>query len=283
MLNGFHRASLSISLDFDFEQWSAGVRMINGRMEPAETRDPRAQNVQRVYWHEKFHFYQLFSQGYLTRLALLEWRNLEEFEKTGEAKVPEDLARYRADFFRVDPDLGFSAWNLSEALARFWDILVIGFDVAKKDGRMPKLPPQVRGVRRVRPRQAPSLLLSDIEFDFLMQLEDWYAKPYRLLLRHFTSRQAVLLFPLVGHFALQSATPVAVFRRSIERLYSDAHLFAQLGTLTGELFMLPVGPWDSLSMALPWLAAAPRVQFICEEAAKEVTDGSGLEPGWDVI
>jgi hypothetical protein len=36
-------------------------------------------------------------------------------------------------------------------------------------------------------------------------------------------------------------------------------------------------------MSMWWWSAAPRVQLVCEEIACKVTNGSGLEPGWDVV
>jgi hypothetical protein len=172
MISGFHRASLSISLDFDFHEFHSGDS-----------------HVQRVYWHEKFHFYQLWGQGYLAHLALLEWQHLVKFLETGDTAVPQELAVQLADFFYApsnrhwtDPEF-FSAWNLSEALTRFWDILAVSFDaVIGKSVRKEDMPLYVRKVRRRRPKKLHPSIISDVEFDYLMQIEDWYARPYRFLL-----------------------------------------------------------------------------------------------------
>jgi hypothetical protein len=278
MASGFHRASLSISLDFDFEQFRSG-----------DTR------VHRVYWHEKFHFYQALSQGYVTRLALLEWQHLNVFAETGEITPADELNTYLSNFFAPHPvgrfappefRGGISAWNLSEALTRFWDIHAMGFEtIAKELGRNRRLPRYLREIRRQRPKDIDSWVISDAEFDYLMSAEDWYAGPYRLFLSHsWSSRMAALLFPLVAHFALQSLSPVAVFALASDRLPDDPELVIRLQAMQqGAGMVPPIGPWNSFTMGLWWPVVAARVQRVCDDAAREINSGVGLEAGWDVI
>jgi hypothetical protein len=271
MGGGFHRASLSISLDFEFHEFRSG--------------DP---HVKRVYWHEKLHFFQLWAQGYLAHLALLEWQYLVNFQKTGETAVPEELASQLADFFYSppkghwsDPEF-FSAWNLSEALTRFWDICTVGFDaIVGKSAQEKDLPLHVRKARELRPKDLSPSVVSNVEFDYLMQIEDWYARPYQFLFMSMHSRQAALLFPLAAHFALQSKSPVKVYVLAVERLQLDFDLYERLQTMHSDR-VLPFGPWNTLVMAGWWPALAPRVQAVCEEVAREVT-GAGLTAGWDVV
>jgi hypothetical protein len=268
MIGGFHRASLSISLDFDIDKFRSG--------------DP---HVQRVYWHEKLHFFQVWSQGYIAHLALLEWQHLARFLKTGDTAAPQELTIQLDDFCHADPELGFSTWNLSEALTRFWDILIVGFDaVVRKSVRKKDMPLYVRQVRRSRPKDLDPWIMSDVEFDYLMQLEDWYARPYRFFLSRMPSRQAALLFPLAAHFALQSKSPVHVFASAVDRLLQDFEVVKRLQvTRQGSKWVMPFGHWNSLDVAVWWATLAPRVQAVCEDMAKEITGGAGLATGWDVV
>src|SRR5262249_36847344 len=59
-------------------------------------------------------------------------------------------------------------------------------------------------------------------FDVLMQIEDAYADPYRLMLRIVDSRDAAVLFPLVAHFALQTPHPVRMFAALAQTLTEPA-------------------------------------------------------------
>lgn len=78
-------------------------------------------NFHRPLIHETFHFWQLLCSPYLARLISTERTRLEAFESFGAIPPPND---YRERFTAVDPELGFSAEQLLESWARFWEIQV---------------------------------------------------------------------------------------------------------------------------------------------------------------
>jgi hypothetical protein len=89
----------------------------------------------RVYTHEVLHFWQTLSMGFITNLALNEWLALSEYEQTGNPSRQSDLLQA---FTTRDPDLGFSASDLSEALCRFWDIHILNPEDLLKEQNQPE-------------------------------------------------------------------------------------------------------------------------------------------------
>jgi hypothetical protein len=163
MASGFSRTSLSISVDW-------GPEDLVGKIQ------------ERVYLHELLHFWQTLSQGYLARQALLEWQRLQRFEQTGEVKANSELDSHLRTFFEKHPEWGFSAWNLSEALTRFWDIYLTNPRVLLESrGREKDVPPHDPGFSSTSEalEKAGWSTVTSENFDSLMQLEDWYAAPYR--------------------------------------------------------------------------------------------------------
>jgi hypothetical protein len=69
------------------------------------------------------HFWQALSQGFIANLALGEWLQLQNYEST--TRIDGEIELIGA-FTAVHPELGFSAWALTEALCRYWDIHVTG-------------------------------------------------------------------------------------------------------------------------------------------------------------
>jgi hypothetical protein len=279
MAAGFHRASLSITLDCD---WRDCFELDN-------------EDQRRVYWHELVHFWQALSEGFLTRLALLEWQHLNHFDQTGEVAPSSELQAHRVAFFQKDPRVGFSAWNLSESLARFWDIQKMGPGklLAKKQG-VPYVmsfdPRSDEMFQRLEQAGLGSEVtpIDSEEFDYQMQLEDWYAEPYRFVLQRIGSVQTVILFPLVGHFALQSRSPVEVFTMAVHELIGRGlDLFGMLRLMLGtsgfeRLFTDRQGK-KRLQIEGVWLILSTLVELTCDWIAKRLCEGEGLEPGWVVI
>jgi hypothetical protein len=273
MPHGFHRPSLSISIDADYSAFQSGD-----------------QHIKRVYWHEKFHFYQVWSQAYFARLALLEAQRLIDFETSESTACRPKLKKALTHLFAIDPVYGFSPWNLSEALTRFWDIMVSGFDaVISGQCKTKPLPQYLRTIRRRRPKDYPETGLIDAEFDYLMLNEDWYAKPYRHMLSGMrfggsSSRLCAILFPLVAHFSFQSFSPVRVFVSAIDRLFEDPELIMLLNsTSTDQEWVMTFGPWNSLILQRWWYVVAPRVRAICDEEARRANDKAGIMAGWRFI
>lgn len=297
MTAGFDRASLSISLDCGGKDF------------------PRNEDQQRVYYHELIHFWQTLSEGFITRQALLEWQRLRHFEQTGDAAISSEFGTQLSEFFRKHPDSGFSTWNLSESLARFWDIYKFGAGkLLAKRGRANDVSPHDPGFDDLfqnLERDAPGWTQTTAaEFDYLMQLEDWYAEPYRLALQTLSSQHAVILFPLVGHFALQSRSPIDVFVDTISFLLEggrrewssilpfplvtqmlEAGLLDRdfniprlvLGMLGPDAYGTIVNPHMGILVEPVWLLLTPLVKAVCDEMAKRICGGVGLEPGWVVM
>ena len=237
---GFIRSALAVELNDLYVEFHEGF-----------LRGPRCfrKSFVRAYVHEVLHFWQTLSQGFITNLALQEWMDVQEFKQTGGIQNLKGLISRFADRPKGAP---FSAWELSESLCRFWDIHIMG----------PVLLLQERGealdsaVGDARPYQAA-------EFDRLMTIEDAYAAPYRWALDQWGSNASVLLFPLAGHFAMQTQRPVSVFLKAGESLRT------QLQQMQGSIHK-------------NWPAVFPQVRQVCEEANFNLTKGM-LTPGWDVI
>jgi hypothetical protein len=77
----------------------------------------------------------MLSMGFLTNLAMESWNSLLRFESTGEVGAYNDL---QSRLEENHPELGFSALDLMEALARFWDIHVLGPDKVRDFESQPR-------------------------------------------------------------------------------------------------------------------------------------------------
>lgn len=237
---GFVRSALAVELDDFYVDFHDGF-----------LRGPRCfhQSFVRAYVHEVLHFWQALSQGFITNLALQEWLDVQEFKQSGALK---DYKGLLGRFAEPPKGAPFSAWELSESLCRYWDIHIMG----------PVRLLQERGEalssagNDARPYQAA-------EFDRLMTIEDAYAAPYRWALERWGSVASVLLFPIAGHFAMQTSRPVEVFLKVSENLAVEAQQFRG-------------------SIHENWRTLFPKVRDATGSACFSLT-GSILTPGWDVI
>ena len=59
-------------------------------------------------------------------LAGHEWQRLLRYEQGGDTSPTEESQRLLRLFYEPHAELGFSTWNLYEALCRFWDVHIIG-------------------------------------------------------------------------------------------------------------------------------------------------------------
>jgi len=252
----FTRPSLSIELDGDHFPFDD-----NYLYGPAAYDEP----LLRVYVHEVLHFWQTLSQGFLAALALGEWQQLLEFERTGSAEPQEELQAALSLFYEPDPVLGFSTWNLYEALCRFWDVHILGprklFPVHPElDMYPPDSPPLVRYVDGL-----PQY--SSLAFDLLMGVEDHYAAPYRVGLERWGSPASVILFPLVGYFALQSPIPVLVFADAVDQLAGALELDKEPSFVIHDV----------------WPQVFEVVAATCAESCQRVCQGAHLVTGRSII
>jgi hypothetical protein len=258
MRNGLHRPGLAISLAAD--QVPFDENFVFG---PKKFDIP----ILRVYIHELLHFWQSLSQAFFAYQALYEWRQLVHFQRSGELELETipALKQQNDELYRRDPETGITAWSLSEALCRFWDMHILGPE---------KLLAESEELALYRPLlQRPGMFrdtpggrqYSSMAFDLLLTVQDYYADPYRLALQQLGSGKAVLFFPLVGHFALQSPKPAAVYVEAMKRLRAGPQL-----------------PQEYLIHAY-WKPFLETVEQLCTEICADLCDGTPLQTGWTVM
>jgi hypothetical protein len=280
----FDRLSLVIDLNADLFAFHPIYALIPGAFE---------RPILRVFSHELLHFWQTLSSGFLMNVALQEWDHVQAIDSgSGESR---DLSRNTLirGFSDVEPDAGFSAWHLHEALCRYWDIHILGPQNVLRDNpplaranaeldELLAIPPPTSAEAALSP---PEWMLEGLDpdvaerarnyrptgyradlFDGVMQVEDSYAEPYRLMLERFGSKTSVILFPLIGYFALQTRKPVAFFSKMIERLSSE--------------FTLSANP--EISIHKLWREVFDRVRHECYQSSSRLT-GSYITPGFPVI
>ncbi len=185
-------------------------------------------HLPRHLYHESLHFWQLVSSRFLQLLVIDEWERLRAFEERSEI-VPS--TRWQDTFGRALPGEPFSARDLVECLARFWDVHTrspLRIIREEEDALGVNLAP----IDAVRPGDA----YSSTEFDAVMLRGpdcEVYAKPYRWMLDKAKAAPAVkdlggkveesaswavgLLLPIAGFLSLNTDTPVPAFRIAFER------------------------------------------------------------------
>jgi hypothetical protein len=275
----FDRVSMTISVHgaayFPFEYEHA--------LKPGSYADLRV----RVWFHELLHLWQVLGSGFLANLACDQVVAVEEFERSTPGPVSNLVDRFAAK----DAGSGFSASDLHEALARFWEAHVLnpvhilrsyaerGMDVDAQLGQRnltwddllgePNRGEQVAGRFTVEQGTRP---YTDKAFDLLMTLEPSYAEPYRLMLSRFTSLESVIFFPLLGYFALQTPRPAQVFTALLHAV-ADSPLRSTLHREATD---------TRHDIHALWRAAyGPLWQLALDVAVS--TGRGGLTPGWQVL
>lgn len=214
MASAFRQISGLVEVDFP---WRAA--------DPKVLRHPIAYDEPRharIVFHESVHYWQQLGQGYMTKLAEEDWERLLDFE-AHDAR-PQGGAR-RSAFVRRHPGCGFSAQDLHESLARFWDVHVIGpHRLLEMDFDDPKravdefFKDQYFALKKqgmiVHPEHGG---YSNIAFDMAMDAAAGnYARPYKYVRERCNPAVTGVVFPLGGHCALQTDEPVEVFLKVIE-------------------------------------------------------------------
>jgi hypothetical protein len=163
----------------------------------------------RILLHETVHFWQMLSMSFLTNLAIESWDALLQFESTGEIDAYTDL---QSRLEEKHPELGFSAFDIIETLARFWDIHVLG------PAKVRDFESQPRNYSAPADHQLKLSPFADIppysatEFDAVMTVAS-YNEPYRRAISKWGSAGAAVMFPMVAYFSLQSRNPTKIYRR----------------------------------------------------------------------
>lgn len=198
---------VSLVTEVDSEYCDPDVRHF---LDPAH-HDP---GLSRVLIHEAVHYWQQLSQMNLLAVAAEDWARLRVFRSTGSVPPPGPL---RGAFRTPHAAVGFSAHDLAESAARYWDLLNVGphnlVESALRAGQ-----PVSDETRSDYDRLVAVGLFRSTDDGFSEQalgvamkvVAGRYALPY-LRLRDRIGGDAIFLFPLVAHWALQTANPVEMF------------------------------------------------------------------------
>lgn len=253
MSNKLYLVSLAIELDADYFEFDKYFIYA-----PAKFNNP----ILRVFIHEVLHFWQAISLGFITNLALQKWLQLLDYENKATYFSKHERQKLLNSFKKVHPEFGFSAYNLSEALCRFWDIHIMGpLNMIKI--HHDKLGFSLSEVDKI---FGQDIMLSPV-FDLLMQVEDTYAEPYRFSLKKWGSKNSVIMFPIIAYFALQTQSPVEVFAESIE-------------VLTNRIKLNKI---KEKSIHKLWRIYFERIHDACILSSIKICNDSIPTPGWDVI
>ena len=178
-----------------------------------------ADGTVRGLFHETVHFWQSLSQSFLVRLADEDWQRLLACERTGTVPAPGAVGRV---FDSRDSGIGWSARDLHECLARFWDVIAAGPNRVLKEewdaGRADALPDVRELLRRRRSERnlpAGAWDKADLVVALVMAAGE-YALPF--LIAGGELEHAEFLFPWLAHFALQTNAPAETFDRFVREV-----------------------------------------------------------------
>ena len=219
-MSGFCHVSMLI--DLDFESWTPALAAYT----KTSTYFPRRS---RTLVHESIHYWQQLSQGYLLRLAEEDWKRMLEWERNG---GPASVGPYRAHYYEPEGRHGFTAYQLCECFARFWEVLRAGpakvladaIGDARKKGRAREVNADWK--EAVRPG-APS----DRTFDLAMEASGSYGLPYAVARRVLDRESGLVIFPFLAHFALKTSRPAHFFELFLDEAAPAAAAEAEAGAL----------------------------------------------------
>jgi len=251
-VSGFWPVSLLI--DLDHEWWLPTPRSYTDTADHLPRRS-------RTLVHESIHYWQQLSHGYLLELAQEDWRQLLEWEQGGHPALGPRRERYR----KPEGRHGFSAYDLWECEARFWEVLFVGPPVVLREAvtraRRESLSGEVDPDLAVLARRDEA---DSQTFDLAMQLSGGYAAPFRVVRELLGQRDALVAFPFLVHFALKSGDPVATFERLLDEL-------APALVAEADRLGIATAGWDDDVAAGLYTLAADRAEQVVRDAG-----GSGL-------
>jgi hypothetical protein len=171
-----------------------------------------------VILHETLHYWQQLGSGFLVRLADEEWGRLLTFENNNNNKDITAPGPIRQMFVKRER-FGFSAKDLSECLARYWDVHVINpaqlLEIELKDPKRSFSDDFRRSYNQALKKRE----LYDSKKGYSSKAYDLamlgaagnYATPYKILIKNIGSLSSAVLFPLLCHFAFQTFSPAYFF------------------------------------------------------------------------
>jgi hypothetical protein len=172
----------------------------------------------RMIFHEAVHYWQQLSQGFLLRLADEEWQRMKNFERSGKVLAMGPIGQ---EFAHRYADIGFSARDLHECLARFWEVAAFTpraiIDEELRTQRVEAHSDFREADRRVRAQLGlPAGASGAYDFHVAMHMIGGeYASPFLSTCQDFLD-VAVFVFPWLAHFALQARAPVPMFSRFMD-------------------------------------------------------------------
>jgi hypothetical protein len=208
MPNIFRSVPMIVELDWPYKEPDPRVLQ-----EPANY----CPQTSRIILHETLHYWQQLGQGFLTKMAECDLQRLSRFEK--ERQV-EEHNPFRLEFVRECESVGFSARDLYEGLARYWDVHVVGPDIVlKMEIADPKRRVGSEFIERFEDLEASGRIRSPLTGGYTDEMYDLameaaagnYGRPYVRLRQTANPTIAAGLFPLAGHMALQTVRPVDFF------------------------------------------------------------------------
>ncbi len=273
MPSEYYRPSMTIFLDADFFEFNFDFVFGPGAFSNSHP-------ILREYIHEMLHFWQTLSQYYITNLACLELEYMIKYEKEGTISPDWKLIKKYKEFNQKNPEFGFSAFNLSEALCRFWDIHIFGpleLIVLEHD----KIGISKEAAIILAESEEMSIMTpngyrayKDKAFDFLMQISDVYSEPYRFLLERWGSIRSAAIFPMIAYYALKSPSPAEVFVKAAKSLMESSTIAEAIYDAQADRKHSIHYLWDSL-----W----GFIKSYCTKIILELTDDDLFQPGLILI
>ena len=173
----------------------------------------------RLLYHESLHFWQFLASEYISKLCDEDWRRLKHFEDTGKRTPPSETSRNYG--IRIG-DSPFSASELVECWARFWDVHTRGPINIIEDEKI------------VIPSDLVDLLEVDgsytnLAYDYLILHGkdcEHYANPYRWALNEAfrNSRFVQCVFPTIIYYSFASPDPVSFFADAFKLAINNKQL-----------------------------------------------------------
>jgi hypothetical protein len=252
-------------IDVDQQWWEPDVSAL---LDPGDYLPRRS----RVIFHEAMHYWHQLSDGFLVRLAQEDWDRLIAYEQQSELRK---AGPYRHEYVRRTGRYGFSAYDLSECLARYWEVVIVDpvtiLQVELAEGRRSKeFLDELRLDMEEGSLQAEGEHATLYALDLAMRTSGNYAVPYNLLRHSLDDFVGVAIFPLLVHFAMQTLSPVFFFERFVEEV---APIALDQARDTGLAEGISTGSLDALY---------PYVERKCSQLVIKERE-SGLLHGFEVF
>ncbi|MDA4847826.1 hypothetical protein [Hoeflea poritis] len=206
MAGSFVRPSLTIKLSVDRFDFDIGY--LEG---PSYFDEP----VFRVLIHELTHFWQTVSMNFLVKAALSEWRQLIDYETSGNTQSQN---RFEDKLEQRDKTSGLKPNDLLEAHALYWDVSILGVFNVKNWRNINRSMVDVGDRKIQRSPSSPITSQSGGSFDEVMLSDSFYSDPYRMLHNRTDSFFAALTFPIVVYFAFQTDDPVIAYTEAVKTI-----------------------------------------------------------------